>query len=100
MERISQHSNYKQILKQNYENPNPNWFKCAKFITTPKTLNPKAKHLPRRWWLTGKLKSNEQIVTLITHMYSTRNIPQYNVIQIVELVQSSITDLNDVTEND
>ena len=33
-------------------------------------------------------------------MYSTRNIPQCNVIQAVPHVQCFVTDLNDVTKND
>jgi len=39
-------------------------------------------------------------LTLISHMYSTRNTPQCNVIETMSPVQCSVTHLNGVTKKD
>jgi len=49
--------------------------------------------------LIAKFPPNWKLM-LISHLYSTRNIPQCNVIQIVPPVQCPVTDLNGVTEKD
>jgi len=38
------------------------------------------------------------MVSKLSHLYSTRNTPQCNALQIVPLVQYSVTELNGVTE--